>query len=143
MKKIMLPLLIVLMILSGCEKEDLDLTDFAITQSTHDYKTDWNQIVEDEFGKDYRVADWKDLVKFHEQGGDLLKLFDNMGLAQVGIDVTIKYKGVKNYNADRGYYATRHEHDKPYDYLAHDNIDNYLISLGSWSGSRKIMAIKK
>jgi len=43
----------------------------------------------------------------------------------------------------RDYYATRHEHNKPAGYLAHDNIDNYLISLGSWSGSRKIMASRK
>ena len=144
MKRILIPLLVIAaMILTGCEKENLELSDFAITQSTHEYNTDWNQIIRDEFGDDYKVADWKDLEKFHEQGGDLLALFDQLGLTAIGSDVTIKYKGVKNYEADRGYYATRHEHNKPVGYLAHDNIDNYLISLGSWSGTRKIMAIKK
>jgi hypothetical protein len=144
MKKITILLIfIAAFFLSGCEKEPLVLSDFTITQSTHDYKTDWEQIVRDEFGDDYKVADWKDLVRFHEEGGDLLDLFDNLGLTAVGSDVTVKYKGVKNYEADRGYYATRHEHNKPAGYLAHDDIDNYLISLGSWSGSRKIMAIKK
>jgi len=143
MKKITIPaLLIAILMITGCEKEPLEISDFAVTQSLHDYKTDWKQIVRDEFGDDYTVADWKDLVRFHEKGGDLLELFDNLGLAK-GVDVTIYYKGVRNYSAERGYYATRHEHDKPSDYLAHDNIDNYLISLGSWSGSRKIMAIKK
>lgn len=144
MKRLMMPFLLVsIMLLTGCEKEILELSDFTITQLSYEYNTDWEQLVRDEFGEDYRVADWRDLKNFHEQGGDLLALFDNLGLHQCGIDVTIKYKGVKNYTAERGYYATRHEHNKPTGYLAHDNIDDYLISLGSWSGTRKIMAFKK
>ncbi len=128
----MIPFLLVsVMLLTGCEKESIELSDFAVTQINHEYTTDWNQIVRDEFGQDYRVADWNDLKDFYKQGGDLLALFDNLGLTGYGTNVTIKYKGVKNYTADRGYYATRHEHNKPVGYLAHDNIDNYLISLGS------------
>ena len=39
--------------------------------------------------------------------------------------------GVEN----RHYYISRHDGNKPAHYLAHDNIDNYTISLGSWYGN--------
>ena len=38
--------------------------------------------------------------------------------------------------------ASRHEHDLPSGYAAHDHIDNYLITLGSWYNPKKILAIK-
>jgi hypothetical protein len=116
--------------------------DFGVTLETYEDISDWDQIVSDVFGSSYRVADWDDLVAYHNAGGDLLDLFDGLGLTEVGNSAFVERSGDPNYSTDRYYYASRHEHNKPGHYLAHDNIDNYLISLGSWYGSRNIMVVK-
>ena len=116
--------------------------DFGITLETYEDSSSWDQVVNDVFGSGYRVADWNDLVAFYNAGGDLLALYDGLGLTAVGNSAFVERSGDPSYSTDRYYFASRHEHNKPESYLAHENIDNYLISLGSWSGSRKIMSVK-
>ncbi len=41
------------------------------------------------------------------------------------------------------YFASRHENKLPSGWLAHENIENYLVSLGSWHTSRPIFAYKE
>ena len=116
--------------------------DFAITELTYDDASDWEQIVDDIFGSGYRVVDWNDLVAFHNDGGDLLDLYDGLGMTEHGNSAYVTRDGDHNYSSTRYYFASRHEHNKPGNYLAHENIDNYLISLGSWDGSNEIFAVK-
>jgi len=118
-------------------------SDFNITAEIHEYNSDWDNIVQNEFGSDFRLADWSDLVSYYNAGGDLLALFDELGLTEYGNSAFLYRNGQQFYTGARAYFATRHEHNKPSSYLAHENINNYLISLGSWDGSRKIMVIKK
>ena len=99
--------------------------------------------MDDLLGSEYRVADWNDLVNFFNRGGDLLELFDGLGLKHCGNSAFLKWHGDRKYSDTRYYYASRHEHNKPSNYLAHDNIDSYLISLGSWYGKKQILAIKR
>ncbi len=117
--------------------------EFGITLDNYEDTANWNAIVEALFGSNYRVADWNDLVQYHAQGGDLLALFDSLGLTKYQACVFVTRNGNPRYSGDRYYYASRHEHNKPGNYLAHENIDRYLISLGSWWGSRPILAIRK
>lgn len=116
--------------------------DFGVTEDTYPETSDWDQIVEDIFGPDYRVTDWNDLVAFHNNGGDLLELYDGLGMTEYQNAAFVKLAGVPNYSETRYYYAERHEHNLPLGFLAHENIDDYLISLGSWNGSWKIFAVK-
>ena len=118
--------------------------DFAITTSLYESTSNWDEITQKIFGDKYRVADWNDLEKFYyEKDGDLLKLFDGLDLKEYKSNVSIKRNGERNWSSSRFYYASRHEHNKPSYYLDHDDIDNNLISLGSWSGKKRIMAVKK
>ena len=85
------------------------------------------------------------LKTYYNNGGDLLKLFDNLGLTEYGNSAFLKRDGDVSYSNSRYYFASRHEGHLPsdYTYLAHENIGSYIISLGSWYGSNKIMVIKK
>ncbi len=130
----------------SCDKDDdtsNSVSNFKITSATHQYNANWDAVVTNEFGSDYRVADWNDLVNFYNSGGNLLGLFDALGLTGYGNSASLYWNG-KQFNSEtRAYFASRHEHNKPPTYLAHQNINNYQISLGSWDGARKIMVIKK
>jgi len=117
--------------------------DFGITESVFPCDSDWDAIVESTFGSNYRVADWNDLESYHAADKNLLTLFSALGLTDVGDSVSLKRSGSTRYSSSRYYFASRHEHVKPSGYLAHENINNYLVSLGSWGGSRKILAVKK
>jgi len=118
--------------------------DFGITGKAYQDESDWDDIVRDIFGSEYRVADWRDLEKYHREGGDLLKLFNGLGLNEWSNSAFITRNGDKNYFwTDRHYFVTRHEHRKALNYLAHEHIDDYLISLGSWPGKRKILVVKR
>jgi PKD repeat protein len=117
--------------------------DFGVTELTYEDDSDWEQVVQDVFGSDYRIADWTDLESYYNNGGDLLALYDGLGRTEYGNSAYVTLNGVRNYSSTRYYFASRHEHNKPGGYLAHDNIDNYLISLGSWYGSNYIMVKRK
>lgn len=117
--------------------------DFAITAGRYGINEDWSIAVDSELGSNYRPLDWTELKEYYNQGGDMLALFDDLGLTEYRNGAAILRNGKQCYSSTRGYFASRHEHNKPSNYLAHENIDNYLISLGSWDGERKILAIKK
>ncbi len=115
--------------------------NFARTSLSYQDDSDWDQIIQNFLGNDYRVADWNDLVIYHNNGGDLLTLYDGLGLPNYGNSAYVKRNGDSSYDGFRYYYASRHEHNVPGNYMVHAHIDNYLISLGSWYGSNNIMAI--
>ena len=117
--------------------------DFAITSEVHEDSSDWESIVTAVCGDNYRVLDWNDLESFYADGGDLVDLYDGLGQTEYGNSAYVTVDGDHNYSTTRYYYASRHEHNKPGNFMAHDNIDNYLISLGSWYGSNEIFAIKE
>ncbi len=120
--------------------------DFAITEPVYDpMNTDWDSVIKESFGTNYRVADWNDLEKFYyEKDGDLLVLFSSLNLKNYRDGVALTRNGEKKWSSSRYYYASRHEHNPPSSFLIHDEIDNFLISLGSWDfDSIKILAVKK
>ena len=119
--------------------------DFAITDLAYEDDYDWDEAIQAELGDNYRVADWNDLKDYHNSGGDILALFDGIGITEYDSAAFVTRDGDKSYSSTRYYFASRHEGQLPttYSYLAHDNIGNYLISLGSWYTTMKIIAIKR
>ena len=117
--------------------------NFAITELKYDDDSDWDQKITEIFGSGYRVADWNDLKAYYNNGGNLLSLYDGLGLTDYGASAYVTRNGDPSYSSTRYYFASRHEGTKPSSYLAHDNIESYTLSLGSWYGTNKIMAIKK
>ena len=132
--------------LCNLPKEGIYYGDFAITTLRYNAKSNWNTIIQNIFGSNYRVADWNDLEKFYyENNGDLLNLFNGLNLKKYTESAFVTYNGEKQWpdQVDRFYYAVRLEHNLPDNFLSHDNIDNDLINLGSWFVPKKIMAVKK
>ena len=128
---------------TNTKKEMILFEEFGVTVDAFEDKSDWNKIINDLFGDEYRVADWNDLKEYYQKGGDLIRLFDVLELYKYNSHAFLTRDGNKSYSPERYYFASRHTHDKPEEYLAHDHINHYMISLGSWEGSRKILAIKK
>jgi len=120
--------------------------DFAITSQTYAENSDWDKIVEDVFGSDYRVADWKDFKDYYSNSkeGDLNRLLDGLAVQEgSNPDGFVYYSGDIPYLPSKCFIA-RHNHNKPPGFVAPDNIDNHLLSLGTWRVNRKrILAVKK
>jgi len=66
---------------------NVDAGLFAVTPGKYEKNSDWDAIVHSEFGTDYRVADWNDLLRFSDN-----------------IDNWILKSGVKE---NQGYWITR------------------------------------
>ncbi len=117
--------------------------DFGVTETTYPADSDWTTTVAGIFGAGYRVADWTDLEAFHAGGGDPSALFDGLGLVDYGASAFVTRDGEASYDMTRFYFAVRHDHDKPGTFLAHDEIDNHLITLGSWDSARRILVVRE
>ena len=116
---------------------------FALTVERFAHDADWSSIVNNLMGEGYRVADWNDLVAYHAKGHDLLEMLDGLGVRERGGIGSVTRNGDRRWRDNRFFFASRHDHNRPGNYLAHSNIDNHLVSLGSWWGERRILAIRK
>ena len=96
-------------------------------------------------GEGVRLADWNDILAYYREGGSMadfiteLKIpleYGNPGDMEAipNTAYRISRNGKLRWQGDRHYFFARHDHVKRADFLAHDNIDNYLLSLGSWFG---------
>lgn len=123
-------------------KKDLGLDRFRMTSKTYSEKEDLNQAVFTEFGNEYRMADWSDLLLMHNVIEELVR---DMNMDSGGKrSVLITYYQKQFYSSNRHYFAAYHNHKKPPNFMAHKNIDNYYISLGSWHGlNYYILCIRK
>ncbi len=110
---------------------------FRITTESYPETADWDQVVRDNFGSGYRVADWNDLVEYHNSGGDILALFSSLGLREHGSSAFVTSAGRRMASGRRHYFASRHEGKRPGHYLAHQEIGGHQLSLGSWFDTRK------
>lgn len=120
----------------------LHASDFKITSGRYSEKEDLDQMIRNEFGNQYRLADWNDILTFRE---NIEEWADSIGLAVGGGKdaLMISNDGYRIWLA-RQYSISRFNHNKPEHVLAHDEIDNNFICLGSWYGlNRHILAVKK
>ena len=117
-----------------------------------------------QLGEDVRLADWHDIVAYYDGGGKLddfifglkMSLRDDMkarfdsiqnSIADVDLDTDplqpsdllgnqyrISKDGNLKWQGNRHYFVGRHDHLKPFDFLDHDDLNNYQLTLGSWFG---------
>nr|BDD47199.1 hypothetical protein 10 [Balneolaceae bacterium] len=111
---------------------------FAISNSKVPYGTNYNQICRDEFGIEWGIADWTDLKTFYSKGGNLESLASRLDF-QEKRNAWITRRGDQSYSRNRDYFASFHNHNKPSNYLAHDNINEYYFSLGSWDNTYYVL----
>ena len=97
------------------------------------------------FGEGVRLADWNDILAYYREGGSMADFITKLNIpleygnpgdmeAIPNTGYRISRNGKLRWQGDRHYFFARHDHVKRADFLAHDNIDNYLLSLGSWFG---------
>ena len=97
-------------------------------------------------GEGVRLADWNDIVAYYREGGSMADFITELKIpleyvnpedmeAIPNTGYRISRNGELRWqNGDRHFFFARHDHARRGDFLAHDNIDNYLLSLGSWFG---------
>ncbi len=130
---------------------------FHVISHDLDENDDLNAECELQLGGGVRLADWNDIVAFYEGGGSLdefiaavkMSIRDDMRpyFEQVvktkkpkevpdaiADEYRISKEGEPRYQTGRHYFVGRHEHIKPPGFLAHDHINNYQLTLGSWRG---------
>lgn len=109
---------------------------FVPTTAKHTELEDLEAVCEKEVGADYRVADWNDIKTLY--GDDIQTFVDLIGLTTgEGYSMMVTNGGQGFWYSSRHYFITRFDHSKPSHYLAHENIDNHYLDLGSWYGLNK------
>jgi murein DD-endopeptidase MepM/ murein hydrolase activator NlpD len=115
--------------------------DFRITAGKYGIKDDLDNVIKKEFGDSYRLADWSE-IKTLEENPD--KWADDLGFKKGEKNsLLVSNDGYKVW-LGRQYYISRFNHHKPKGYLAHDEIDDDLVCLGSWHElNMHVLAVKK
>jgi len=120
----------------------LHASDFKITSGRYNEKQDLDRMIGKEFGEDYRLADWNDILTFSENIGQWA---DSIGLVNGGEKnaLMISNCGYRIW-LRRQYSISRFNHNKPGHFLAHGSINDNFVCLGSWYGlNRHVLAVKK
>lgn len=119
----------------------LHASDFKITAGKYNEKEDLDQIIRKEFGDDYRLADWNDIVSLRkniEEWADSIRFAEGQENS-----LLISDDGYRIW-LSRQFYISRFNHNKPKDYLAHGSINENFICLGSWLDlNMHVLAVKK
>lgn len=124
------------------EKNQIVSFQFKKTTQKVTYGSDYNQACINEFGSNWHLADWNDLKQYFSSGKDMNKLITQIDLDPNSPNAWVTRNGEKSFSNGRDYFMTYHNHIKPSHYAAHDNIDNYFISLGSWYTDQNSLCIK-
>ncbi len=116
---------------------------FKITTQTYNETDNLDQAVQNEFGSNYKIADWNDVVNYC-QSHSASQFIGKLSTWQVGYSLFVTRDGAHFWGGtNRHYFITRHDHNLPGNYLSHSNIENHYIDLGSWYNvSMKILAVK-
>lgn len=105
--------------------------DFRITSENYNQKDNLEEAVKEEFGPEYKIADWQDILA----NKDNIELIIKQTQWKKDETFLVTCNGCHLFEgSERHYLVARFDHKIPKSYLAHDNIDNNLVSLGSWYG---------
>ena len=119
---------------------------FHVVAHNMDETQDLKAACKKQLGVGVRLADWNDILAYHEAGGSMADFIAKLEIpleygnpGDIEAIPNTSYRISRNgelwwENGDRHYFFARHDHMKRAGFLAHDNIDNYLLSLGSWFG---------
>ena len=121
---------------------DTDNAKFRISASKAAYGTDYSGVCTREFGKNWQLADWSDLKAYYAAGKNLQKLVEHLSFSKKR-HAWVTRNGEQAFSSQRDYFASFHNHRKPGNYLAHDQIDKNFFSLGSWYGKYYVLCHQK
>jgi murein DD-endopeptidase MepM/ murein hydrolase activator NlpD len=119
----------------------LHASDFKITSGSYSEKDDLDQRIQQEFGDQYKLADWREVKTYsmHVEGWA-----DSLGLAEgQGKELLVASDGYRIW-LGRQFFISRFNDSKPEDFLAFDAIDDNQACLGSWFGmNARVLAVRK
>ena len=95
-----------------------------------------------EFGSDWRVADWYDVLLAWDQFAEDMKTAFQGGGRQPHLTVG----GVAEWEPGRWYFIEDHDGDRPFSFLSHGELGGHELSLGSWSrdpNTWTVMAVRR
>jgi len=96
-------------------------------------------IVNKELGARATLADWNEIKKQYGQNEDSLKAFcEKIALAPNG-SACVTVGGKRFWQEQRQYFIYRADHQMPGDFLLHDQLQNHLLLLGSWTDARPVL----
>ena len=101
---------------------------FKVTVGEYSETADLDQAIKNEYGDDYRLADWNDVLAY---SNDIQSWASSIGMEH-GDSYLISRDGNCFWSGRRHYFMTRHDHNCPGSFLVHDDIENHFIDLGSW-----------
>lgn len=130
--------------------ENGDLNEFCKTELGEDFRiADWNDILAfyseggslDDFIAGLKMAERDEREEMFFPMDFTLQM-TTVNITEMPKEVPdaiadeyrISKEGEPRYQTGRHYFVGRHEHIKPPDFLAHDHINNYQLTLGSWRG---------
>ena len=107
--------------------------EFVLTTNTYWYRADHAAAVQAEFGPGATEADWNEIAARFT--GQIAEFCDAIGLGHMGtFMVLVGGHRFWPHEPRRRYFAQRHNGNRPSYFLAHANIDNFTLTLGSWWG---------
>jgi len=110
---------------------------FTLTQGVYHCDAAMDAAVKNEFGPQAAVADWTTIRTLFSE--DIEAFCDSVGLTEYSSEAWCYANGEAWWDTWRHYFVSRHNHDCPDWWLAHDNIDNHFLDLGSWCGDHAIL----
>ncbi len=112
---------------------------YALTENAYTETDNLDALVIAEFGAGAVLADWDDIVANFT--GTAAQFCDAIGLPNYQDSAMCMRTGSRWWSSTRHYFLERHDGTPPPGFLAHDNLDNFIVSLGSWYGmSKKVLA---
>jgi len=118
---------------------------FKITQGYYSENDNLEDAVQSEFGNNYRIADWNDVVSYcqtHSAQAFIDQLNWELGEEN---SLMVTWNGEHFWDwGNRHYYISRFDHNVPSHYLVHDDIEDGYITLGSWYNLHmRVLAIRR
>ncbi len=96
-------------------------------------------IVKKELGPRASVADWNEIkARFGQSEASLKAFCEKIGLAPEG-SACVTVSGKRFWQEQRQYFVYRADHNKPEDFLVHDQLQNSFLLLGSWVDQRLVL----
>lgn len=112
---------------------------FRVTAGKYSETADLGDVIKNEFGDNYRLADWNDILAYSD---DIQSWAKSVGMEH-GDSYLVSRNGERFWSGKRHYFITRHDHNCPGNWLVHDHIDDHFIDLGSWYDMKKqVLCIK-
>ncbi|RJS74176.1 hypothetical protein CW714_02060 [Methanophagales archaeon] len=112
---------------------------FRVTAGKYSETADLGDVIKNEFGDNYRLADWNDILAYSD---DIQSWAKSVGMEH-GDSYLVSRNAERFWSGKRHYFITRHDHNCPGNWLVHDHIDDHFIDLGSWYDMKKqVLCIK-